>query len=283
MKTIDTLIDDIYEVIEGKGGWDATITEFFSKNIARVAEERFLSEQKIRNYISPSNLGTQCDRELWYIVNESDKAEPLKAEELGTFFYGDILEQLVISLAKASGHKVEGLQQKLEVAGIYGSGDCIIDGWVVDVKSASSFGFNKFEKNNLKEDDPFGYISQLSSYLYGYRYDPAVVEKNKAAFLVVKKDRFKLHLDVYDLSKEVELKEKEVQAATDMVAGPIPARLPAVPDGKSGNYKLGLKCSYCQFKYHCWDKLRVFAYSDGPRYLTHVAKEPRDTVKEITP
>lgn len=283
MKTIHTLIPDIYKVVEGLGGWDDAATKFLSEGIAGLAHERFKGEQTIRDYISPSNLGSQCIRKLWYTVNEPEKAESLDAEALGTFFYGDILEQLVIALAIAAGHKVEGLQQKIDVAGLSGSGDCIIDGWVVDVKSASSYGFQKFEKNNLKEDDPFGYISQLSSYLYGYKDDPAVVEKNKAAFLVVKKDRFKLHLDVYDLTQEVADKEKEVQSAQEMVKGPIPSRRPAEPDGKSGNYKLDVQCSYCQFKFHCWDNLRVFAYSGGPRYLTHVAKEPRDSVKEITP
>lgn len=282
MKTIDTLIPDIYKVVEGHGGWDSIATTFLSEGIAGLAEERFFTEQKVRDYLSPSNIGSTCSRELWYTVNQADKAEAFNAETLGTFFYGDILEKLVIALAIAAGHKVEGLQERIEVAGVSGSGDCIIDGWVVDVKSASSFSFQKFARNFLKEEDPFGYISQLSSYLYGYKDNPAVVEKNKAAFLVVKKDRFKLHLDVYDLTSEVANKEAEVKAAQEMTKGPIPPRLPAEPDGKSGNYKLGTKCSYCRFKMHCWDNLRVFAYSEGPRYLTHVAKRPRDTVEEIT-
>jgi hypothetical protein len=42
----------------------------------------------------------------------------------------------------------------------------VIDGVTVDVKSASKYGFEKFLKHNLREDDPFGYISQLSSYVY---------------------------------------------------------------------------------------------------------------------
>jgi hypothetical protein len=46
------------------------------------------------------------------------------------------------------------------------------------------------------------------------------------------------------------------------------------PDGKSGNMKLGVGCSYCAYKHECWSSLRTFIYSNGPRYLTYVAREP---------
>ena len=55
----------------------------------------------------------------------------------------------------------------------------------------------------------------------------------------------------------------------------------AVPDGKSGNRKLGINCSYCSHKARCWadindgQGLRTFIYSTGPRYLTDVVKLPK--------
>lgn len=276
LKTISTLIPDIYSVLEGSGGWDQTVTDFFSQGLTEITHERFHKEQVARDYVGLSAVGTPCKRKLWYTVNQPDKAEPLTAEALGTFFYGDLLEMVVIALAKAAGHRVDGLQQQLDVFGIKGHGDCIIDGMVVDVKSASRFGFEKFKKNALKEDDPFGYISQLSSYLYGYKDDPRVTTKNKAAFLVVQKDRFKLALDVYDLTKEMEDKEKEIQAVKEAVSLPEPPpRMPDVPEGKSGNRKLDVGCSYCQFRDHCFPEARKFTYSTGPLWLTHVAKLPK--------
>jgi hypothetical protein len=276
IKTIDTLIPDMLEVIEGKGGWDATITEFFSTGLAQLAEDRFSKPQEPRTHIGLSSVGNPCKRELWYIVNTPGQQKKLSAEALGGFFYGDMIELLVISLAKAAGHRVDGLQQPLEVFGIPGTGDCIIDGMVVDVKSASQFGFEKFKQHKLREDDPFGYISQLSSYLYGYKDDPRVTTKNKAAFLAINKNRFKLVLDVYDLTEELANKEQEVQAVKDAISQKEPPpRLLPVPEGKSGNMALGTKCSYCGWKNRCWDNLRGFAYSSGPKWLTHVAVEPR--------
>ena len=62
---------------------------------------------------------------------------------------------------------------------------------------------------------------------------------------------------------------------------PVEWCYPPVPDGKSGNSKLSIGCSYCQFKDHCYPNLRVFAYSYGPKYLVDVVKEPK--VQEVMP
>jgi hypothetical protein len=159
--------------------------------------------------------------------------------------------------------------------GIKGHRDCVIDGVTVDVKSASKYGFEKFEKGNLREDDPFGYISQLSSYVYAGQDDPLVVDKTKGAFLVVKKDRFKLCLDEYDFTEELKTKEQEVQSKKDMVEGTIPERLAPVPQSKtSSNTKVPIKCFYCSFLNHCWPEKRTFVYSNGPVHLVDVVKEP---------
>lgn len=284
MKTIDTLVEDIYKVVEGKGGWDKTVTEYLSSTISGLAEERFSQEQKPRDYLSLSIMGTPCRRKIWYKINQISDGETLSAQALGTFFYGDILEALVLSLAKAAGHKVEGEQDPLEINGVKGHRDAIIDGVTVDVKSASNFGFEKFEKHKLREDDPFGYISQLSSYVYAGKNDPRVKDKKRGAFLAVKKERFKLCLDVYDLSEEISGKEEEIESIKKMVQGDIPEdRLDPVPqnnDKKSRQYenkKLCLSCKLCEFRKVCWPEARTFLYSDGPTYLVHVEHEPRVT------
>jgi len=278
-KTLDTIVEDIYRVIEGKGGWDATITEFLSTSIASVAEARFSKEQAPRDYLSLSALGTPCDRKLWYKINQIEHSEPLKAEALGTFFYGDLLEALVLSLAKAAGHKVEGMQDRVKVFGISGSRDAVIDGVTVDVKSASKFGYEKFRNHKLREDDPFGYISQLSSYVYAGKDDPLVKHKTEGAFLVVQKDRFKLCLDKYDFTEEIDKKEEEVKRVKAMVTGSIPEeRIDPVPQSKSSeNTVLSTTCGYCEFRKVCWPEARTFLYSTGPVFMVDVVNEPRVT------
>ena len=82
----------------------------------------------------------------------------------------------------------------------------------------------KFAEGNLREDDPFGYISQLSSYVYAAKDDPLVTNKTHGAFLVVDKVNGTICLDVYDFSKELEQKEKEIGTVKKMVKGKIPDR-----------------------------------------------------------
>jgi hypothetical protein len=278
-KTLDTLVNDMYRVIEGKGGWDSTITEFLSTSIANVAEARFSQEQKPRNYLSLSGIGSPCDRKLWYKINQIESSAPLEPEAIGTFFYGDLLEALILSLAVAAGHKVEGMQDRVNVFGISGQRDAIIDGVTVDVKSASKYGFEKFRSHNLREDDPFGYISQLSSYVYAGKDDPLVQNKTEGAFLVVQKDRFKLCLDRYDFTEELKRKEEEIERVKKLVAGEIPEdRIPPVPQSKtSENTQLTKTCGYCEFRRTCWPEARTFLYSSGPVFLVDVVNEPRVT------
>lgn len=266
-------------MIEGKGGWDATVTEFFSTTLASVAEARFSQEQQPRDYLSLSALGSPCDRKLWYRINQIKDSQPLSPEAIGTFFYGDLIEALVLSLAKAAGHKVEGMQDRVSVFGVSGQRDAIIDGVTVDVKSASKHGFEKFRSHNLREDDPFGYISQLSSYVYAGKDDPLVKNKTEGAFLVVQKDRFKLCLDRYDFTEEISKKEEEIERIKKMVAGKIPEdRIEPVPQSKtSPNTQLSTTCGYCEFRKVCWPEARTFLYSTGPAYLVDVVNEPRVT------
>jgi len=282
MPEVSTLVQDIYKVVDGQGGWDETVTKYLADNISKVASERFSGEETPRDTLSLSGIGKPCERELWYRVNNSDKSAPLGPETKGTFFYGDLLESLVIALARAAGHDVQGEQDVLYAHGIKGHRDCVIDGMTIDVKSASSYSFQKFADNSLRENDPFGYISQLSSYVYAGQDDPLVTNKTEGAFLVVKKDRFKLCLDKYDFTEELQRKEQEIEGKKAMVLGNIPGRMPTVPQSKtSSNTKLDTICSYCSFREHCWPEARTFIYSNGPVFLVDVVKEPN--VPEVKP
>lgn len=277
MKEIRTLVEDMNEVIKGNGGWTGTISAIMGNNIAMTANQRFSKPQEPRGYLSLSSIGTPCKRKLWYKINETNSAEPLQANALLKFFFGDMIEELVLAIVKAAGHDVQGEQDKLDVHGIKGHRDCVIDGMTVDVKSASPFAFKKFKDGNLRDDDPFGYISQLSSYVYAGKDDPLVTDKTHGAFLVIDKVNGHICLDVYDFEEELKTKEEEMLAAKELVKGPIPEdRIPPVPQSKtSPNTKLDLQCSYCEFNKVCWPEARVFLYNTGPLYLVDVVSEPR--------
>lgn len=278
MKTIDTLIEDINEVIKGKGGWTKAVNDYFKETIGEAAERRLTpsSEKRVKT-LRMSNIGTPCKRKLWYYLNLPEHEQDLPANAHLKFFYGDIIEGLLLSLAKAAGHAVEGEQDEIVVDSIVGHRDAVIDGVTVDVKSVSSMGFGKFKRNELRVDDPFGYLKQLTGYVYGAKDDPLVTDKQGGAFLVMDKQFGHLHLDYYDLEHELELFPSVVVATKVMSSMSIaPHReFDAVPDGKSGNMKLQAACSYCEYKWKCWDGLRGFAYANGPTYLTKCVNTPK--------
>jgi hypothetical protein len=146
----------------------------------------------------------------------------------------------------------------------------------VDVKSASPYSFKKFKEGNLRDQDPFGYISQLSSYVYAAKDDPLVTNKTHGAFLVIDKVNGHICLDMYDFTEELKTKEQEIEAIKVMVQQPTPPPrgFEDEPQSKtSPNRKLKMECSYCEFKKACWPGLKMFAYSHGPVYLTDIKKE----------
>lgn len=279
MANIDTLIEDIYDVVRGHGGWDETVTEYLGKSINHTLSSHFADERSHGPTLRMSNVGTACRRKLWYSINKSEEAEPLPPYVLINFTYGHILEDLILALAKAAGHDVSGEQDEFEIDGIVGHRDCVIDGVLVDVKSASNSAFWKFRNHELETNDPFGYLGQLSSYLYAAKDDPLVTEKRKAAFLVINKNNGRLVLDTYDLGDQVDNKLDEIKQAKEMVADTtVPDRGYDLKDfGKSGNQQLGFECSHCEFKTTCYPDLRVFSGWNGPVYMATVKKEPRMT------
>jgi hypothetical protein len=117
------------------------------------------------------------------------------------------------------------------------------------------------------------------SYVYaGHKANPDGVHPTIGAFLVIDKQSGELCLDTYDLTSLVTGKEEEAEHLKNMVSGDTPERaFKPVKDGGSGNMKLPVNCSYCDFKAKCWPEMRTFLYSNGPRFLTTVARTPKRT------
>jgi hypothetical protein len=219
-------------------------------------------------------LGPICPCALWYKINHPELEEALPPQARIKFAYGHIIEHLIIGLSKAAGHDVRGEQDELRVDGISGHRDCVIDGCVVDVKSAASRSFLKFKDGSIKTDDPFGYLDQLDGYIMGSMDDPLVTVKDRAYLLAV--DKQLGHLALYEHRfRENNILER-IKSYKAIVESPEPPRCEcrSIPDGASGNLKLDVKASYNSFKYLCNPKIRTFLYADGPRFLTRVVRKP---------
>lgn len=280
-KTIDTLVEDIYSLFTS--GNKTVLKEedlaCFLNDISVAVVSSLLGdthEDKLRM----SGIGKK-DRKLWYEMNTPrDEREQLNGPTYIKFLYGNILEALLVLLTKASGHTVTDQQKELEIEGIKGHTDGCVDGVVIDFKSASSYGFKKFVDGSLTNNDPFGYIAQISAYAKAQG-------KTEAAFIAIDKsggDIAVAKVDALDMINPT----TRIKKIKEVVASAIPPErcYAPVPDGKSGNLGLDSSCGYCDFRFMCWSDsnggrgLRTFAYANGPKSFVHVEKLPQ--VEEIT-
>jgi hypothetical protein len=273
-KSIDTLVDDIYGLFEPDSEHEASeaLLDEFANNLKDILRLRLKAQtRRDGKAIRFSALGKK-DRQVW-MDNHPDTSleEQMRPQTYMKFLYGDVIEQLYLYLAKEAGHSVTHEQAEVEVGGVFGHIDAIIDGVVVDVKSASPYGFEKFKKGTVEQDDPFGYVEQLSGYA-------SVLTPGKdAAWLAI--DKVSAEMCLAGLKNSI-IKHHQpgerIEHLKQVVANPEPPELcyQPVPEGKSGNMKLDTGCSYCQHKFRCFPDVRTFIYSSGPRYLTEVVRVP---------
>lgn len=272
-KTLDTLPNDIYALFSPDNHHEVSEENLdkLCENLKNTLRNR-LSRQEEREFsLRFSSMG-KPDRKIWYDAHpEPGTREPMVPKTYLKFLYGDVLEELLLFLAKEAGHEVSDEQREVEVDGIKGHIDAIIDGVVVDVKSASPFGYKKFERQEVEQDDPFGYVAQLSGYAN------VLTPGEGAAWLAF--DKVGADICVSNLSSTVvkyHKPETRIEELRKVIENDTPPErcYELVPDGKSGNLKLGTGCSYCDHKFRCYPGLRTFLYSTGPRFLAKVAKTP---------
>lgn len=274
MPELDTLPRDVEELFNPDKHHvpnENNLNELCS-NLKELLHTRFAeqAERSSSDVLRFSALG-KPDRQIWYDAHPDGSKEALTPKTYLKFLYGDVIEQVFLFLAKEAGHVVEREQEEVEVDGIKGHIDAVIDGVVVDVKSASSFGYKKFKDKTVTEEDPFGYVAQLAGYAN------VLTPGKEAAWWAI--DKVNGSNCISPLSSIVighHPPQVRIAHLKEVISQDHePERCYSdVPDGKSGNRKLDTPCSYCAHKFRCWPGLRTFIYSTGPRYLTTVQRQP---------
>ena len=287
-KSIDTLIDDVYNLfVEGVEEPNQELLDALGKEVADTMCRRLkeVAEGRRGGGLRMSNVG-KPERQLYYeqhgVGEGGQEPEELRPQTLLMFLFGDVWESILLYLAKEAGHEVTHEQGEVTLNGVVGHNDAMIDGVLVDVKSASPYAVQKFRNRSITEDDPFGYMEQLSGYCEAYG-------KVDGAFWAVNKVNAELTLCKFEWDElETYMVSERIDYLREVLEAPEPPErcYSDIPEGKSGNMRLDVGCRYCKFKMSCWSDanggvgLRTFIYSDGPRHFTHVAKEPR--TQEVT-
>jgi hypothetical protein len=273
------VVEDIYKELDKLNDGPLDIPEETLQNfgLAMTQVIKEWSQPKVRDnkfYLRMSNIGRPA-RRLWFDKQTEAENRRLEPSLFVKFLYGHLLEEVILFLVRMSGHKVTDEQKEIDIEGIKGHMDCKIDGTVVDVKSASNFSFSKFKKGLLREDDPFGYIAQLSAY-------EEAEQSTDAGFLVINKETGELCLHQPDELDKPNVKNhiRELKKKLDLDTPPDLCYSP-IPEGKAGNMRIAKNCMYCPYKKECFKDsnngkgLRAFRYAKGLTYFTEVKNEPK--------
>lgn len=287
MKTIDTLTEDIYHVLdhtkdhESNTNWADGAATRISSELVKASDKRDKPREKGKLWAS--DLGKQCLRQHWYNFNAPEYGDKLEGHTKFKFLYGNVLEETVLYFAEEAGHSVTNQQERVEteVNGwtISGRIDAVIDGVLVDVKSTSSYGFKRYKDGIDSTNDSFGYLEQVG--FYG-AYNTIEPHTQGTGFVWIDKQNghIKFTECVPPNRDNLERKAKDIIDVVDKGELDVARGYATKPYGKSGNMTLAIGCSYCPFKQRCYQDannglgLKGYAYNQGPVWFTEIKREP---------
>jgi hypothetical protein len=286
MAELETLIPDIHKLLNRLNNDEDINAELaphlpsFMAGVGEAVEHWATPQIREKGSLRMSNIG-KPDRQLWF-----DKNSEVEHEAEGDpvvqmrFLLGHILEQVALLMIKSSGHTVTNEQGYAEVSGIKGSMDSVIDGEVVDIKTASPYAFKKkFKYGGLPDNDEYGYLAQLAAYEESYGTD-------QGGFFAIEKASGEMALYRPEYLDKPNTKFR-IKHLKDILELDTPPELcyPDQPEGTAGNMIMNSSCKFCKHKEECradtndGSGLRKFQYSNGVKYFTKIIKEPR--VEEI--
>lgn len=253
--------------VRGEVTLSPSVVEEFTQDCREALEKQFNRNPEWR--IRMSGLG----RPLCQQVHGRDgKDEEMTYNAIMRFLIGDLVECAVMAVLKGAGVNITEAQGKcqLNVAGekVQGTLDLIIDDpvdgeKVWDVKSASPYSYTqKFSKGyeNLKNDDPFGYLMQGHLYAESKGKDFGgwiVVDKSSGEVQFVQAPEDQREDRDYYIAEA----GKVVEALLSNFSFKKP---PMQPEDEyytrkgeriyTGNKLLNKMCTFCGYRKHCWPK-----------------------------
>lgn len=284
MKQLEDLVGDVYRLMESKELAEGVDLESEADHFAAECKQILMSvmqpDQDRTGKLRLSGIGKPMRQQ--YNQYHGIPGEDIEGATYIKFLYGHLIEAMIVSLARMSGHTVEDQQKEVEVAGVKGHIDGRVDGVLCDIKSASAKAFKKFRYNKLHTEDSFGYIGQLKAYAHAEgddNYAWIALDKTTGQLAVLHYHEGDVEAD-YHASIDYDIVE-HIETVKKAMAGESPPALcySDVPVGKGGNRGLDVGCAFCPYKFHCWEGLRAFQYANYTQYLTVVDNEPR--VEEI--
>lgn len=268
------IVDRINKYLSSNG---KTVNEELCNEVGKLAswafKRQFLTDDEAvsRGSIRLSSCG-RCPRQIAYAYHGIEKkGKESDARAKMVFWLGDLVELTVVNLAKASGVVLEntGLNQstvKFSVNGseIEGHPDGIVvegtERLLLEVKSMTSYGFEKFEAGEIDE----GYLAQVNAYM-------ETLGLSRCVFLAINKESGVMHEKI--ITKDPAVIEK-IRKSLVSVLHSTPEKLPEAPHKPDLKGLYPWNCLYCAW----WGK----CHPTAERVLvgrSYKLKEPKPKIK----
>jgi hypothetical protein len=253
LKEFRMVVDEIYRFIEPNAD-KVDIPELFKEfetELIHGVQRQLFQKRVYKPTLRLSGIG-KCLRGQAYTVAGYPKKDINPRTKI-TFLMGDIVEALIVLLAKHAGVILTDEQLEVKLNGVVGHIDGIVEfggkRYLFECKSMSSFSFDKFKREGMGND--FGYVSQANSYAYALGLDGIV-------WVGMNKNTGHLHEEVRAV--DAALAEKTVEDINILRACKDPKELPQFSTvaetwykKETGNQILPFQCSYCDHNEVCWD------------------------------
>jgi len=205
------------------------------------------SERKGGLYLSSCGKCTRAQAYNFHSIEKSGKEQDSRSAIV--FLYGDIIENMIVALAKTAGCDIfaTGLSQlkvpiKVGDKTIIGHSDGLVfdDGIkLFECKSMSSYAFNMFQRGEINPE----YMSQINMYLEGTKLDQCMLvafakDSGMLGEKLITKDP--------EIVKDGYRRLKEVLDST-------PKKLPMREHTFDSKGHLPWNCTFCSFYNVCWE------------------------------
>jgi hypothetical protein len=274
------LLSFLSKAANGGAEMPSQILEEFG-DLAKKALQKHFTKQDILDEgfrLRMSNIGKPlCQLQM---QARGEEEEPNDYSFKMRMIIGDILEAVLITLIKASDIEVKNIHKKVELQDkdidVKGEFDIELSDGIYDIKTVSPYAFDhKFSVDNafesIKSSDTFGYVSQ------GYGYGVAAGRPFKGWIALNKSTGQIAFAEAPDDKKQ----KKEVVDAIKKTHRTIHNGEPfkrcftdveeTYYSKPTGNRILGFECSYCPYKFSCWENLEY------RRQLPSKGKNPKWT------
>lgn len=198
-----------------------------------------------RNYMGASELGIECDRQLWYTWHKPKQNSDPRVQMI--FDMGHMLEEYVVKVLREAGLKVWSEDDNGEQFGfidgfIAGHCDGVVQGLaestkphLLEIKTMNNKRFTLLEKKGVKVAERSIWVQ---TQVYAYKF-----ELENALLVVINKDNCRMYYERIKLDATAAdsalLRGEELIAQVDE------------PKRKYKNSKF-FKCKFCDWADECW-------------------------------